>query len=141
MTDFDMADTSSPDCFVITLAEMRADYHGKLAQFLKTSGARNVIITMQADIKIGGKAAKPYGAALAVTYDYAEAVELMTLAKQAFDAARPFAFGWVPADLYGTDKFGIFIEQGTLGDKLANGLIDDIIVTLEVEEAVISSAQ
>lgn len=133
MTDLEM---TAPECHFITVAEIRADYKGQLAQYLQKTKARNVIVTTEVEMSVGKAAPKFYAAALAVTYDYPDADELLSLTASLFGKAKPFAFGWVPADLYGTDKFGIFIEQGSLGDKLANGLIDDIIQTIEVEDAV-----
>lgn len=136
MTDFKMA---APECHFITVAEMRADYKGQLSRYFQDTGARNVIVTMEVEMSVGKAAPQTYAAALAISHDYADPEELMSLSSTAFVKSKPFAFGWVPADLYGTDKFGIFIEQGSLGDKLANGLIDDIIQTIAVEEAIINA--
>ena len=128
--------SAEPECHFITLAEILSDYDGALSRYRKETAARNIIITMQVEMSVAGAKAKQYGAALCVSHDYDDAEELVTLARQAFPKNMPFAFGWVPANLYGTDEFGIFIEQGTLGDMLANGLIDDMIQSAKVEEAV-----
>ena len=135
MTDYKMA---APECHFITVAEMRADYDSQLSRYFKETGARNVIVSMEVEMSVGNAAPQSYAAALAISYDYGDVDELISLSSSIFGKSKPFAFGWVPADLYGTDKFGIFIEQGSLGDKLANGLIDDIIQTIQVEEAVIN---
>ena len=133
MTNFN---DDAPDCHIITIAEILDEHDGTLSSFMKKTGARNVIVTMQVEMSVGGGKPKKHGAALGVTYDYADADELLTMTQQFFPKKVPYAFGWVPANLYGSDKFGIFIEQGQLGDKLANGLIDDIIQTINVEDAV-----
>ena len=133
MTNFN---DDAPDCHIITIAEILDEHDGKLSSFMKKTGARNVIVTMQVEMSVGGGKPKKHGAALGVTYDYPDADELLTMTQQFFPKKVPYAFGWVPANLYGSDKFGIFIEQGQLGDKLANGLIDDIIQTIKVEDAV-----
>ncbi|MGC6530808.1 MAG: hypothetical protein ACON4G_07285 [Candidatus Puniceispirillaceae bacterium] len=132
----DSFDSGDADCHFITLAEIIEDYDGQLADYQKKTGARNVIITMTADISVGGGKAKSYAAALAVTSDYAAADDLLSLATTALAPTQNFAFGWVPANLYGKDDFGIFIEANGLGEKLANGLIDDVIVSAHVEQAV-----
>ena len=133
----DIKDTT-PDCHIITVAEMRADHRGNLSDYMADTGAKKIIITMEVKVTVGGGNPKTYGAALGVSYDYDNADELLTMTQQLFKKHVPYAFGWVPAHLYGTDEFGIFIEQGQLGDKLANGLIDDIIQTIQVEAAVTS---
>ena len=133
MTNFN---DDTPDCHIITIAEILDEHDGTLLSFMKKTGARNVIVTMQVEMSVGGGKPKKHGAALGVTYDYPDADELLTMTQQFFPKKVPYAFGWVPANLYGSDKFGIFIEQGQLGDKLANGLIDDIIQTINVEDAV-----
>ena len=135
MTELDL---SSPQCHIVTVTELIDSYDGQLSAYLAAQTVRNVIITMQVDMSVAGAKAKTHAAALAVSYEYDEPEGLMTMAKQCFDKKIPFAFGWVPANLYGTDKFGIFIEAGDVGELLANGLIDDIIQTVNVEQAVTS---
>ena len=124
MTDYKMA---APECHFITVAEMRADYDSQLSRYFKETGARNVIVSMEVEMSVGNAAPQSYAAALAISYDYGDVEELLSLSSSIFGKSKPFAFGWVPADLY-----------GSLGDKLANGLIDDIIQTIQVEEAVVS---
>lgn len=133
MTDFD---TQVPDCHFITVAEIRDEYEGSLAAYLAKTGARNVIITMEVRMSVSGGAPRPHSAALAVSHDYSDSEELITMARQFFPKNSPFAFGWVPANLYGTEKFGIFVDQGEVGELLANGLIDEIIQSVGVEQAV-----
>ena len=133
MTDFD---SQAPHCHFVTVAEVIEQHEGLLSAYMSAHEARNVIITMQVEMSVGGGKPKAHAAALAVSHDYDDAEELMTMAKHCFPKAMPFAFGWVPANKFGTEHFGIFIEQGDLGDLLANGLIDDIIQTVNVEQAV-----
>ena len=131
-----VSDLQEAECHFVTIAEILEEYDGALSQYMAQQKARNVIITTIVDMSVNGASPKPHGAALAVSHDYDDAEEFITLARQFFPKSVPFAFGWVPANLYGSDKFGIFIEQGELGDLLANGMIDDIIQTAAVEEAV-----
>ena len=134
MTDIS---AQTPDCHFVTVAEILSDHKGSFADYVAATSARNVIITMEVAMSVAGKSARRYGAALAVSHDFSDADELSNLARQLFHKKTPFAFGWVPANFYGTDKFGIFIEQGDLGELLANGLIDDIIQSVDVEGAII----
>ena len=128
--------TPHADCHFVTVTELINDYNASLSRYLAATSARNVIISMEVEMTVAGKAPRPYGAALAVTYDFSDAEEVSDLARQIFHKKVDFAFGWVPANLYGTDEFGIFVEQGALGEYLANGLIDDVIQSVGVEQAV-----
>lgn len=131
-----ISDLQDNECHFVTVTEILEEYDGVLSRYMAQQKARNVIITTLVDMSVKGAPVKPHGAALAVSYDYGDAEEFMTLARQFFPKSVPYAFGWVPANLYGSDKFGIFIEQGDLGELLANGMIDDIIQSVGVEEAV-----
>lgn len=133
MTDMEL---QAPETHFVTVGEILDDYQGSLSAYLADVKARNVIITMDVKMSVGGARPSPHSAALAVTNDFEDAEELMTMARQAFPKKHPFAFGWVPANLFGTKNFGIFVEQGDVGELLANGLIDDIIQTVGVEAAV-----
>lgn len=128
--------TPQADCHFVTVTEIRTDYDGSLAAYLAATSARNVMISMEVAMSVGGSAPRTYGAVLAVTYDFADSEALSDMASQIFPQKMDFAFGWVPANLYGSDKFGIFIEQGNLGELLANGLIDEVIQSAGVEQAV-----
>ena len=133
MTDF--TDTK-PEIYFVTLAEIIDDYKGNLSAYITAMSARNIIITMQADVAIGKAKPRPHAVALAVTVDKVDPEDLAAQAQHFFDKKLPFAFGWVPADTYGSDDFGIFIEQGEMGDLLANGMIDEIVQSAQVEKAV-----
>ena len=130
------AQDSMAEIFFITIGEILAEYDGQLSAYIARNQARNMIVTMEVEMSVKGAKPRLHAAALAITHDYEDTEELMAMARQCFPKKRPFAFGWVPANLYGTDRFGIFIEQGDLGELLANGLIDDIIQTVGVEQAV-----
>ena len=135
MTDFE--DTTA-DCHFVTLVEIVDEYDGQLATYMAAIQARNIVVTMQVDMAVGKARPKPHAAAVAVTYDIKDPEDIAAQAKQFFPESVPFAFGWVPANLYGTDAFGIFVEQGAMGEKLANGMIDDMIQSAHIEAAVTS---
>ena len=126
------------DCHFVTIGEIVEDYDSQLALFMKRHETKNVVITMQVDMVVGSEASKTYGAAVAVSYDLNDPEEIMSQLKPIFTKKVPFAFGWVPAHLYGSDDFGIFIEAGNLGEKLANGMVDEIIHAAHIEAAVTS---
>lgn len=134
--DYVSSDADSPEMFFVTVSELLAEYDGQLSAYIASNQARNVMITMAVEMSVKGGKPRSHAAALAVTHDYDDADELMAMAQQCFSKKHPLAFGWVPANFYGTDRFGIFIEQGDVGELLANGLIDDIIQTVGVEQAV-----
>ena len=126
------------DCHFVTIGEIVEEYDGQLALFMKRQKTKNVVITMQVDMVVGSAPSKTYGAAVAVTYELSDPEEVMSQLKPIFTKKVPFAFGWVPAHLYGSDEFGIFIEAGELGEKLANGMVDEIISAAHIEAAVTS---
>ncbi len=49
---------------------------------------------------------------------------------------QKFVFSWVPAHLFGTEEFSIFIEYSEFGEFLVNGLVGEIIREANVEDAV-----
>ena len=126
------------DCHFVTIGEIVEDYEGQVALFMKRHKTKNIVITMQVDMVVGKEASKTYGAAVAVTYDLENPDEVISQLKPIFTNKVPFAFGWVPAHLYGSDDFGIFIKAGNLGEKLANGMVDEIIHAANIEAAVTS---
>ena len=126
------------DCHFVTIGEIVEDYDGRIALFMKRHKTKNIVITMQVDMVVGNEASKTYGAAVAVTYDLENPDEVISQLKPIFTNKVPFAFGWVPAHLYGSDDFGIFIEAGNLGEKLANGMVDEIVHAANIEAAVTS---
>lgn len=126
------------DCHFVTIGEIVEEYDGQLALFMKRHKTKNIVITMQVDMVVGKAPSKTYGAAVAVTYDLSDPEEVMSQLKPIFTKKVPFAFGWVPAHLYGSEEFGIFIEAGELGEKLANGMVDEIISAANIETAVTS---
>ena len=126
------------DCHFVTIGEIVEEYDGQLVLFMKRQKTKNIVITMQVDMVVGKAPSKTYGAAVAVTHDLSDPEEVMSQLKPIFTKKVPFAFGWVPAHLYGSEEFGIFIEAGELGEKLANGMVDEIISAANIETAVTS---
>jgi hypothetical protein len=45
-------------------------------------------------------------------------------------------FSWVPAHLFGSDEFSIYIEPSEFGELLVNGIVGEIIREANIEEAV-----
>ena len=127
------------DYHYVTIGEIVEEYDSQLAIFMKHHKTKNVVITMQVDMVVGNAPSKTYGAAVAVSHGLDDPEEVMVQLKPVFTKKAPFAFGWIPAHLYGSDDFGIFIEPGQLGEKLANGMVDEIIAAAHIEEAVTTS--
>ena len=75
MTDFD---SEAPHCHFVTVAEVIEQHEGLLSAYMSAHEARNVIITMQVEMSVGGGKPKAHAAALAVSHDYDDAEELMT---------------------------------------------------------------
>jgi len=50
---------------------------------------------------------------------------------------RP-VFAWVPANLFGRDDFGIFIDEVPIGEVLKNSLVNEVIEQAAIEATVVA---
>jgi hypothetical protein len=50
-------------------------------------------------------------------------------------------FAWVPVHLFGSDDFGVMIDEIGVGENLQNGLVGEIIEKADVEAAVTMMAE
>ena len=89
---------------------------------------------MQVDMVVGKAPSKTYGAAVAVSHDLDDPEEVMASLSLFSPKKCLLPLEQMPAHLYGSDDFGIFIEAGELGEKLANGMVDEIIAAANIED-------
>ena len=120
---------------IIELGALQEDWGGKLGRMMQETGAEDVLIRLVADIEVAGQAARPYAALVAVSRNYQMAEPLGDIAAQLAEEGRPQVFAWVPAHLYGSEDFSIYIAEHELGENLANGLIGEIVRRAAIEEA------
>ena len=57
-------------------------------------------------------------------------------ARSLADENQKLLFSWVPAHLFGSDDFSIYIESSEFGELLVNGIVGEIIREANIEEAV-----
>ena len=73
--------------------------------------------------------------AVTTNFDGPEMIE--PFARSLTNDNQKFLFSWVPAHLFGTEDFSIFIEFSEFGEFLVNGLIGEIIREANIEDAVV----
>ena len=83
---------------------------------------------------------RKFMAAVAVTRNFDSAEALHDAATAECPADHDCVFAWVPADRFGSDDFGIYIEDIGVGEQLQNGLVAEIIEQACVEQAVAAGA-
>ena len=64
------------------------------------------------------------------------AVEMEDAAAADCPAGHQLVFAWVPAHSHGTDDFGVYFEDASIGATLQNGLIVEIIEKARIEALV-----
>lgn len=126
---------SGPAHFV-PLSVIRADYQGKLARYMAGNNTADVVVTMPLEIDVAKSGKQKFFVAVAVTTHFDETESLADeVARMAPKKYSPI-FAWVPAHLYGSDEFGIFIDAAPIGENLKNGMIAEVIEAATIEEAV-----
>jgi hypothetical protein len=120
---------------IIDLGDLQEEWDGQLGRMMQETGAEDVLIRLAADIEVAGQAARPYAALVAVSRNYQMAEPLADIAEQLAEEGREQVFAWVPAHLYGSADFSIYIAEHELGENLANGLIGEIVRRAAIEEA------
>ena len=128
-------ETDGAPVTIIDLGELQESWSGQLGRMMQETGAEDVLIRLVADIEVAGEAARPYAALMAVSRNYQMAEPLADIAEQLAEDGRPQVFAWVPAHLYGSDDFSIYIAEHELGENLANGLVGEIVRRAAIEEA------
>ncbi|MEK9760447.1 MAG: hypothetical protein VW472_05360 [Candidatus Puniceispirillum sp.] len=120
----------------VPLGVIRAEYQGKLARYMARHNTADVVVTMPLEIDVAGAGKQKFFVAVAVTTHFDEAESLADeVARMAPKKHKPL-FAWVPAHLYGSDEFGIFIDAAPIGENLKNGMIAEVIDAAAIEEAV-----
>ena len=120
----------------VPLSVIISDYDGRLASYIEATGSRDNVITMPVEMEVGGIEGRKFLVALAVTWNFDSAEALQDAVVEECPRDHDCVFAWVPADRFGTDDFGIYIEDIGVGDRLQNGLVAEIIDRARVEQAV-----
>ena len=136
-----MTPSDTPDgAHFVPLAMIMSDYEGSLATYIKVSGSRDNVITMQVEMEVAGAKGRKFMTAVAVTWNFDSAEALQDAAAEECPSDHDCVFAWVPADRFGGDDFGIYIDDIGVGEKLQNGLVAEIIEKAGIETAVADGA-
>ena len=122
---------------IISLLELRNKFCGSLKRYLNENKIEDVIILFSAEIDVTNCGIKNFFVAMAVTTNFSLPEMIEPFARSLASDDQHFLFSWVPAHLFGTEKFSIFVEFSEFGEFLVNGLLGEIIREADVEEAVV----
>ena len=130
-------DSNAPAHFV-PLAVIIDEYDGVLGQYISATGAGDVVVTMPVMVDVAREGKQKFFVAVAVTtaFDDPEALS-DEIERTAPKGHRP-VFAWVPANLFGRDDFGIFIDEVPIGEVLKNSLVNEVIEQAAIEATVVA---
>jgi hypothetical protein len=126
---------------LVPLPAIMSDYKGRLAGYVDATGARNVVITMDVEIDVAGRKRSRFYVALGVTIDFETPEALVDEVMRECPSGHEVLFAWVPVHLFGSDDFGVMIDEIGVGENLQNGLVGEIIEKADVEAAVTMMAE
>jgi hypothetical protein len=132
----DISADSSAGAHFVPLEVIMSDYGSSLAAYITATGSRDNVITMQVEMEVAGVTGRKFMTAVAVTWNFDSAEALQDAAGEDCPSDHECVFAWIPADRFGGDDFGIYIEDIGVGDQLQNGLVAEIIEQAGIEEAV-----
>tara|TARA_B110000305_G_scaffold236184_1_gene297107 strand:- start:1917 stop:2354 length:438 start_codon:yes stop_codon:yes gene_type:complete len=130
-------DSNAPAHFV-PLAVIIDEYEGVLGKYISATGAGDVVVTMPVTVDVAREGKQKFFVAVAVTtaFDDPEALS-DEIERTAPKGHRP-VFAWVPANLFGRDDFGIFIDEVPIGEVLKNSLVNEVIEQAAIEATVVA---
>ena len=133
------ADQLSPAHFV-PLADIMQSHDGTLLSYMRDTNASDVVVTMPISVEIANKDVQKFLVTVAVTTQFDSPEPLSDEARRITPKHHQTVFAWIPADCYGTDDFGIYIDEVAIGETLKNGLVGEVIDKAAIEAAVIALA-
>ena len=139
-TSKDAADQLSPAHFV-PLADIMQSHDGALLSYMRDTNASDVVVTMPISVEIANEDVQKFFVTVAVTTQFDSPEPLFDEARRITPKHHQTVFAWIPADRYGTDDFGIFIDEVAIGETLKNGLVGEVIDKVAIEAAVIALAE
>ena len=133
------ADQLSPAHFV-PLADIMQSHDGALLSYMRDTNASDVVVTMPISVEIANKDVQKFLVTVAVTTQFGSPEPLSDEARRITPKHHQTVFAWIPADCYGTDDFGIYIDEVAIGETLKNGLVGEVIDKAAIEAAVMALA-
>ena len=113
---------------------------GALLSYMRDTNASDVVVTMPISVEIANKDVQKFMVTVAVTTQFDSPEPLSDEARRITPKHHQTVFAWIPADCYGTDDFGIYIDEVAIGETLKNGLVGEVIDKAAIEAAVIALA-
>jgi hypothetical protein len=138
-TSKDAADQLSPAHFV-PLADIMQSHDGALLSYMRDTNASDVVVTMPISVEIANEDVQKFFVTVAVTTLFDSPEPLSDEARRITPKHHQTVFAWIPADCYGTDDFGIYIDEVAIGETLKNGLVGEVIDKAAIEAAVMALA-
>ena len=138
-TSKDRDGPASPAHFV-PLAVIMRSYQGAVHNYMRDCETHNVVVTMPISVEIEDKGAQKFFVAVAVTMQFGSPEPLSDEARRQTPKGHQTVFAWIPANVYDTAKFGIYIDDIAIGENLKNGLVGEVIEKAKIEAAVIALA-
>ena len=124
----------------VPLSVIMAEHEGDLANYMATTGSRDLVVTMPVTMDVVGRGRQSFFVAVAVTWHFDNAEPLQDAAASDCPKGYQCLFAWVPADRAGQDDFGIYIDDIGAGETLQNGMVAEVIERARIEAAVSAAA-
>jgi formaldehyde-activating enzyme involved in methanogenesis len=122
----------------VPLAVIIDDYAANLFGYMRGNNADDVVVTMSVTVDVTNHGKKKFFVAVAVTTRFDGPEALSDEIERTAPKGHTRLFAWVPANLYNSKEFGIFIDEAPIGEVLKNGLVNEVIEQAAVEKTVIS---
>ena len=122
----------------VPLAVIIDDYAANLFGYMRENNTDDVVVTMPVTVDVADQGKKKFFVAVAVTTRFDGPEVLSDEIERTTPKGHTPLFAWVPANLYNSKEFGIFIDEAPIGEVLKNGLVNEVIEQAAVEETVIS---
>ena len=120
----------------VSLFDIRNKFGGSLKQYLTQNKLSDVIILFPADIDVKDHGRTRFFAVMAGTTNFSVPEMIEPFARSLASKNQKPLFSWVPAHLFGSNDFSIYIEPSEFGELLVNGIVGEIIREANIEEAV-----
>ena len=136
-----MSQETTSHTYFVPLATIMEHHDGNLAMAMKMDDLRNCIVTMPIVMDVVKAGVQNFFVGVAVTCDFDSPEALSDeFARSAPDDHIPI-FAWIPANRFGSDDFGIFIDPNDCGETLVNGMIGEVIEQAQIEMTVAELAE
>ena len=105
---------------------------------LREAGAGDVVVTMPVTVDVAREGKQKFFVAVAVTTAFDDPEALADEIERTAPKGHRPVFAWVPANLFGRDDFGIFIDEVPIGEVLKNSLVNEVIEQAAIEATVVA---